>query len=56
MNDTLNDGDVALINKVAYDFGKPDRYDVIAFEPQGRQCFRILYQEDYRTAGRNCPD
>ena len=33
MNDTLNDGDVALINKVAYDFGKPDRYDVIAFEP-----------------------
>lgn len=34
MNDTLNDGDVALINKVAYDFGKPDRYDVIAFEPK----------------------
>lgn len=34
MNDTLNDGDVALINKVAYDFGKPGRYDVIAFEPK----------------------
>ena len=34
MNDTLNDGDVALINKVAYYFGKPDRYDVIAFEPK----------------------
>ena len=34
MNDTLNDGDVALINKVAYDFGTPDRYDVIAFEPK----------------------
>ena len=34
MNDTLNDGDVALINKVAYDFGKPERYDVNAFEPK----------------------
>jgi len=34
MNDTLNDGDVVLINRIAYDFGSPDRYDVVVFEPK----------------------
>lgn len=34
MNDTLKDGDVVLINRIAYDFSEPDRYDVIVFEPK----------------------
>ncbi len=34
MNDTLKDGDVVLINSIAYDFSKPKRYDVIVFEPK----------------------
>lgn len=34
MNNTLKDGDVVLINSIAYDFGDPKRYDVIVFEPK----------------------
>lgn len=35
MNDTLNDRDSLIVEKLSYRFGKPDRFDVIVFPPQG---------------------
>ncbi|MDO5294826.1 MAG: signal peptidase I [bacterium] len=35
MEDTLHDGDDIVINKLAYRFSSPSRYDVIVFYPQG---------------------
>lgn len=34
MNDTLQDGDTVLIDKVGYQFREPGRYDLIVFEPK----------------------
>lgn len=34
MNDTLKDGDLVLLNKVAYNIKSPERYDLIAFKPE----------------------
>lgn len=33
----LNSGDVVLINRLAYDFGKPDRLDVVVFEREDKK-------------------
>lgn len=33
MNNTLENGDVVLINKAAYQFHEPKRYDLVVFEP-----------------------
>ena len=30
-------GDVVLINRLAYDIGKPIRFDVVVFEQEGQQ-------------------
>jgi len=35
MNPVLKNGDVSLVNSIAYDAGKPKRGDVIAFKPNG---------------------
>ncbi len=46
-------GDVVLINRLAYDVGKPVRFDVVVFE-QGRTAAGD--QEDHRTSRRDGPD
>lgn len=38
MNNTLNNGDSVFIEKVSYEFGEPERYDVIVFN--------YMYKED----------
>ena len=41
MSPQIEQGEVALINKAAYTFFKPKRYDVIAFKnSDGRECIR----------------
>ena len=41
MSPQIEQGEIALINKVAYTFFKPKRYDVIAFKnSDGRECIR----------------
>ena len=35
MNDQLLDGQVVLINKIAYLYDEPERYDIIYFRPSG---------------------
>lgn len=34
MNNTLQDGDIVLIDKVSFEFREPKRYDIIVFEPK----------------------
>ena len=34
MSPVLNSGDVVLINRLAYDLGTPDRYDIAVFETE----------------------
>lgn len=35
MNPTLNSGDVVLVNRLAYDLGRPDRFDAAVFVRPG---------------------
>ena len=37
MNTTLNDGEEIIINKLAYKFSSPDRFDVIVFMQEGKE-------------------
>ena len=37
MNTTLNDGEEIIINKLAYIFSSPDRFDVIVFMQEGKE-------------------
>ena len=37
MKPVLESGDVVLINRLAYDVGKPVRFDVVVFEREGQQ-------------------
>ena len=37
MNPVLENGDITLINKMAYSVGTPDRGDVVAFKPNGNE-------------------
>jgi len=37
MQPLLNSGDVALLNRLAYDFGKPKRMDVVVFEREDKK-------------------
>lgn len=37
MNTTLNDGEEIIINKLAYKFSTPDRFDVIVFMQEGKE-------------------
>ena len=37
MKPVLESGDVVLINRLAYDVGKPIRFDVVVFEREGQQ-------------------
>ncbi|MCC2163850.1 signal peptidase I [Brotaphodocola catenula] len=37
MQPLLNSGDVVLINRMAYDFGKPDRMDVVVYEREDQK-------------------
>ena len=37
MNPLLNNGDVTLINELAYKIGTPDRGDVVTFKPNGNE-------------------
>ena len=37
MNETLNDGEEIIINKLAYKFSSPDRFDVIVFMQKGKE-------------------
>lgn len=37
MQPLLNSGDVALLNRFAYDFGKPKRMDVVMFEREDKK-------------------
>ena len=35
MNPRLSNGDITLVNRVAYNMGAPKRGDVVAFKPNG---------------------
>lgn len=37
MQPLLNSGDVVLMNRLSYDFGKPDRMDVVVFEREDKK-------------------
>ncbi len=37
MNPVLDNGDVTLVNRIAYNMSTPDRGDVIAFKPSGNE-------------------
>ena len=37
MQPLLNSGDVVLINRLSYDFGKPQRMDVVVFEREDKK-------------------
>ncbi len=41
MNDQLLDGQVVLINKIAYLYDEPERYDIIYFRPSGIESGRM---------------
>ena len=37
MEPVLESGDVVLMNRLSYDIGKPNRFDVVVFEREGQQ-------------------
>ena len=37
MMDTLTNGESLIVNKLAYKFGDPDRFDIVVFYPYGRE-------------------
>ena len=37
MNPILGNGDITLINELAYSTGTPDRGDIVAFKPNGNE-------------------
>jgi signal peptidase I len=41
MNDTLQDGDNLIVDKLSYRFGDVDRFDIIVFEFQGSDTYYI---------------
>ena len=50
MEPVLESGDVVLMNRLSYDIGKPNRFDVVVFEREGQQ------PGIKRTSGRDGPD
>lgn len=41
MQPAIENGDTVLINRLAYSFGKPKRYSVIAFQPAGIKSSKV---------------
>ena len=39
MQPLLNSDDVVLVNSLVYDFGKPDRMDVVVFEREDKKLY-----------------
>ena len=37
MSPVLSSGDMCLVNRLSYDLGKPDRYDIVLFERENGQ-------------------
>lgn len=51
MQDTLNNGESLLVNKLAYQFGDPERYDIIVFYPKGRDVDEYYVKRIYGLPG-----
>ncbi len=55
MENTLDDGDQLIVDKITYRFKDPERFDIIVF-PFHYKGKYLLYQADYRPSGRNRTD
>ncbi len=51
MQDTLQDGESLLIDKISYRFTSPKRYDIIVFYPKGRDVEEFYVKRIYGLPG-----
>ncbi len=51
MEDTLHNGESLLVNKMAYRFHDPERYDIIVFYPKGRDVDEYYVKRIYGLPG-----